>query len=348
MTIVFQDKLGHSACSRSGEIVKILVLGGTVFLGRHIVNAALGAGHEVTIFNRGTISLDVQANIEKLVGERSGDLSVLTNRKWDAVIDTCGYDPQVVARSADILKNSVDNYTFISSISVYKGFPTKGMDETAKVKSIEDGDEAEYGSLKVGCERVVRQVFGEKALIIRPGLIVGPYDPTDRFTYWPTRVSKGGLVAAPGDPEKKIQFIDVRDLAKWTIHLIENKVSGVFNATGPQEPLTMRTLLNECNAVGGNFAQFVWLSDEKVLEAGVAPWTDMPLWIPASDEEHRYFQTINCSKAHKAGLKYSPLATTIRDTLKWDASRDPAAERKAGLRPEQESRLLALADSKAT
>lgn len=327
--------------------MKVLILGGTVFLGRHIVTAALHAGHDVTTFNRGTNSLEEQNKVENLIGDRTGDLSVLAGKSWDAVIDTCGYAPQVVAKSAAALKNAVGSYAFISSISVYKGFPTEGMDETARVKSIEDGDEAEYGSLKAGCEQEVEKAFGDGALIIRPGLIVGPYDPTDRFTYWPTRVSKGGRVAAPGDPEKNIQFIDVRDLAKWTIHLIETKTTGIFNATGPQEPLTMRTFLNECNAVGGNFAQFVWLSDEKVLQAGVAPWMDMPLWIPASDEEYQYFQSMDCTKAHKAGLKYSPLSATIKDTLKWDASRAPSDERKAGLRPEQESKLLALADDKA-
>ncbi|MBX9952895.1 MAG: NAD-dependent epimerase/dehydratase family protein [Candidatus Obscuribacterales bacterium] len=322
--------------------MKVLILGGTIFLGRHIVTAALHAGHEVTTFNRGSKSLEEQNRVEKLIADRRDDLSVLTGKKWDAVIDTCGYEPQEVEKSAAALKNSVDNYTFISSISVYKGFPVKGMDETARVKSIEDGDEAEYGSLKVGCEREVEKAFGDKALIIRPGLIVGPYDPTDRFTYWPTRVSKGGRVAAPGDPEKNIQFIDVRDLANWTVKLVETRSKGVFNATGPKEPLTMHQFLNECNAAVGNIAQFVWLRDEQILAAGVAPWIDMPLWIPESDEEHRYFQHMDCTKAQKTGLTYSPLAATIRDTLKWDMKRDREKERKAGLKPEKEKVLLDL------
>ncbi|PZM85423.1 MAG: epimerase [Candidatus Melainabacteria bacterium] len=324
--------------------MKLLILGGTVFLGRHIVNAALAAGHEVTTFNRGKHSLEEQKSVEKLTGDRSEDLSALLKRKWDAVLDTCGYEPEVVAKSVNALKDSVEHYTFISSISTYKGFRTKGMDETAQVKSLEDGDEPEYGSLKVGCERTVEKVFGNKALIIRPGLIVGPFDPTDRFTYWPTRVSKGGQVAAPGDPDRNIQFIDVRDLAKWTIHLIEKKTSGVFNATGPKEPLTMRAFLNECNSVSGNKAQFVWLTDEQVLEAGVGPWMEMPLWIPASAEEHRYFQNIDCTKAHRAGLTYLPLANTIKDTLEWDASHASKIERKAGLAPEKEAKLLASSD----
>ena len=321
--------------------MKLLILGGTIFLGRHIVSAALEARHSVTTFNRGTHSLDEQEGVEKLIGDREGNLSRLSQRKWDAVIDTCGYDPAIVGKSAVELKNSVDQYVFISSISVYRAFPTFGMDETAKVKSIEEGDEAEYGSLKAGCEREVEKQFGTKTTIVRPGLIVGPYDPTDRFTYWPKRVSEGGRVVAPGDPDRCIQFIDVRDLAKWIVHLVENKTFGTFNATGPKEPLTMRQFLNECNAVGGNFAQFVWMSDEEVLAAGVEPWMEMPLWLPASDEEHRGFLSINCSKAHDAGLQYSPLSATISDTLKWDSKRG-AIKRNAGLSDEREKQCLPI------
>ncbi len=321
--------------------MKLLILGGTVFLGRHTVAAALAAGHEVTTFNRGTHSLDEQAGVEKLVGDRSEVLEILKNRRWDAVIDTCGYDPAVVSKSVETLKDAVDNYVFISSVSAYKGFPTLGMDETAKVKSIDAGDEAEYGSLKVACELAVEKVFGKRTTIIRPGLIVGPYDPTDRFTYWPTRVSQGGRVIAPGDPERNIQFIDVRDLADWTIHLIENKITGLFNATGPEKPLTMRQFLNECNAVGGNFAQFIWMDDAALAKAEVSPWMEMPLWIPASDEEHRGFLHLNCSRAQQAGLHYSKLSKTIQDTLSWDASMDSKRERKAGLPAEKEQQILA-------
>lgn len=323
--------------------MKLLILGGTIFLGRHIVAAALEAGHEVTTFNRGNITLEEQSEVEKVIGDRSVDLSVLADNKWDAVIDTCGYEPAIVKKSAQTLKNCVNQYLFISSISVYEGFHSRGMDETARVKSIEDGDEAEYGSLKAGCEREIEKVFSKRALIIRPGLIVGPYDPTDRFTYWPARVAEGERTAAPGDPEREIQFIDARDLAAWTIKLLENKMTGLFNATGPQEPLTMRSFLNECNSVAGNSADFVWVSDEKILNAGIAPWMEMPLWIPASDEEHRYFQTIDCSRAHCAGLTYSPLSRTIADTLSWNSTRSRDHIRKAGLKPEQEAALLEAA-----
>lgn len=323
--------------------MKLLVLGGTVFLGRHLVQAALAAGHSVTTFNRGTHSLDEQKDVEKLVGDRSDSLELLKNRKWDAVIDTCGYDPAVVSKSVEALKDAVENYVFISSISAYKGFPELGMNETATVKSIEAGDETEYGSLKVACEKAVEKQFGNKSAIIRPGLIVGPYDPTDRFTYWPTRISKGGRVLAPGDPERCIQFIDVRDLANWTIHMVANETAGTFHATGPEKPLTMRQFLNECNAVGGNFAQFVWMDDEALSKAEVAPWMEMPLWIPASDKEHRGFLSMDCQKARNEGLSYSPVAQTIRDTLTWDISRDSLEERKAGLPAEKEQKLLASA-----
>ena len=320
--------------------MKLLVIGGTVFLGRHIVMASLEAGHAVTTFNRGTHTLDEQESVEKLIGDREGNLSRLSKRKWDAVIDTCGYLPATVEKSAKALKNSADQYVFISSISAYKGFPTYGMDETAKVKSIEDGDEAEYGSLKVGCELEVEKQFGAATTILRPGLIVGPHDPTDRFTYCPARVAEAGRVIAPGDPDRCIQFIDARDLAKWIVHLVENKTFGTFNATGPKEPLTMRKFLNECNAVGGNYAQFVWRSDEEILAAGVEPWMEMPLWLPSSDEEHRGFLSLNCTKAQKAGLSYTALATTVKETLKWNATRGSTLKLKAGLKAEHEKALL--------
>ncbi|MBA3859833.1 MAG: epimerase [Cyanobacteria bacterium PR.3.49] len=320
--------------------MKLLILGGTVFLGRHIVSAALEAGHSVTTFNRGTHILAEHQSIEKLHGDREKNLDALQNRSWDAVIDTCGYAPDAVSKSAEALKDSADNYVFISSISVFKNFAARGMNESAPVKSIESGDEVEYGSLKAACEKAVERAFCEGSTIIRPGLIVGPYDPTDRFTYWPSRVSKGGRVIAPGAPERCIQFIDVRDLAKWTIRLIENQSRGTFNATGPEKPLSMREFLNECNAVGGNSAQFVWMNDEALAEAKVDAWMEMPLWIPASDEEHRGFLHMDCSKGQSAGLQYSPLSKTIRDTLTWSATRDASHVWKAGLAADKECRLL--------
>jgi len=321
--------------------MKLLILGGTVFLGRHIVTAALEAGHTVTTFNRGTHAPQEQKTVEKLHGDREKSLDELANRTWDAVIDTCGYDPDVVEKSAETLKNCANNYVFISSISAYKSFPIQGMDESATLKSIEDGDEIEYGSLKVACEKSIEKVFGNRATIIRPGLIVGPYDPTDRFTYWPWRVSKGGRLIAPGDPERRVQFIDARDLAEWTVRMIENKTTGTFNATGPENQLSMRQFLNECNAVGGNFAQFVWLNDDALAEAKVDPWMEMPLWIPAADEEHGGFLSMDCSKAQNAGLKYSALARTIKDTLIWSSKRDQSHKWKAGLAAEKENQLLA-------
>ncbi len=321
--------------------MNLLILGGTVFLGRHLVAAALAAGHSVTTFNRGTHSLEEQDGVEKLIGDRAASLEVLKNRIWDAVIDTSGYDPAIVSKTVDVLKDSVANYVFISSISVYKGFPELGMDETATVKSVEAGDEVEYGSLKVACERAVEKVFVEQSTIIRPGLIVGPYDPSDRFTYWPMRIAKGGRIVAAGAPERNIQFIDCRDLADWMIRLVETKTSGLFNATGPEKPLTMRQFLDECNDVTGKNAQLVWLDDDTLSTASISPWMEMPLWIPESDTEHRGFLHMNCKRAHQAGLTYSKLTKTIQDTLTWGISRDTSHNWKAGLSEDRENELLA-------
>lgn len=320
--------------------MNLLILGGTVFLGRHIVAAALKAGHSVTTFNRGTHSLEEQDAVEKLYGDRAKDLSKLQNRLWDAVVDTCGYEKEIVWKSAEMLNKSIENYVFISSISAYKTFPSPGMTESAPLKSIQSGDEIEYGSLKVDCERAVNTVFKDRSIVIRPGLIVGPHDPTDRFTYWPWRISKGGTVIAPGDPERQIQFIDVRDLAEWIVRLVEERATGTFNATGPRKPLTMRQFLNECNAVGGNFAKFAWLSDADLAKAEVKPWMEMPLWINPKDKDYSGFLSIDCSKAQKAGLKYSALWQTITDTLKWCLSREASHEWKAGLTVDKEAELM--------
>lgn len=338
--------------------MKLLIIGGTLFLGRHLVAAALQAGHSVTTFNRGSVQLSEHEQVEKLVGNResSDDLNVLRNRSWDAVIDTCGYSPEIVGLSANALKNSVANYTFISSISAYKGFPEHGQDENATVKRLEKGDAAEYGSLKVACEEKVKAFFPNQCTIIRPGLIVGPYDPTDRFTYWPARLARGGQVLAPGDPHRPVQFIDARDLAAWTVKLLEGGVSGVFNATGPDYKLTMSTFLNACDEVGdelGNAVgnqerklsrdavELIWVSDEKLASHDVSPWMELPLWIPASDEEHQGFLSVDCSKARKHGLMFTPLKSTIKDTLDWDLSRPTQNIRKAGMAPEREAKILA-------
>lgn len=324
--------------------MKLLILGGTVFLGRHIVEAALARGHEVTLFNRGQHNPDLFPEVEKLKGDRNGNLESLKGRKWDAVIDPSGYVPRLVQASAKLLANAVDHYTFISSISVYKDLSLLNQDETAPVGKLPDETVEEitgdtYGPLKALCEEVVEATLPGRALIIRPGLIVGSHDPTDRFTYWPHRVAKGGEVLSPGRPDKQVQIIDVRDLAEWTLKMVESHNFGVYNATGPDYLLTMERLLEECKAVSGSNATFCWVDEEFLDAKGVEPWTELPLWLPEKISLSGML-AVNSKKAIQAGLSFRALADTIRDTLVWDNSRPTDEERRAGMKPAKEPELL--------
>jgi 2'-hydroxyisoflavone reductase len=319
--------------------MRVLILGGTIFLGRHILDAALAAEHEVTIFNRGRHHARLPLAVERLYGDRDGNLSALAGRQWDAVIDTCGYVPRIVRAAARQLADAAPHYAFISTISVYRNLAVAGIDESAPVAALEDAATEEitghtYGPLKAACERVVAEAYPTGALCIRPGLIVGPHDPTDRFTYWPSRVARGGRVLAPGHPEREVQFIDVRDLAEWIVRMVERRRTGTFNATGPTRPLTMLGLLEACRAACGSDATFVWLEDEFLTEQGVHPYTEAPLWVPGTHD------TVDCSRATGEGLILRLLEETIQDTLTWDRSRPAAAARNAGFRPEREEELL--------
>ncbi len=325
--------------------MKLLILGGTVFLGRHLVEAALARGHEVTLFNRGQHNPDLFPNVEKLRGNRDGDWEALQGREWDAVIDTSGYVPRVVRASAALLADAVKHYTFISSLSVYADFSVVGIDESAPVGKLQDETVEEvtgetYGPLKALCEQAAEQAMPGRVLNIRPGLIVGPYDPTDRFTYWVHRVARGGEVLAPGRPEYLVQFIDARDLAEWNVRMVEAEQTGVYNATGLDYPLTMGQLLEECKTVSGSDAQFTWVDEQFLLDAKVQPWMELPLWIPESDPNSAGFSAFDCGKAIADGLTFRPLAETIRDTLAWDATRPADVERRAGLKRERETELL--------
>ncbi len=329
--------------------MKLLILGGTVFLGRHLVDAALGRGHTVTLFNRGQHNPDLFPEVERLRGNRDGDLQALNGRQWDAVVDTCGYVPRIVRASAAMLKDTVEHYTFISSISVIADVSTPGLDERAAVatvpdETVEQVTEETYGPLKALCEGVVEQTLPGRALVIRPGLIVGPFDPTDRFTYWVHRVARGGAVLAPGKPDSLVQFVDARDLAGWIVRMVEAKQAGVFNATGPDLPLTMEQLLDACRRVSardpGSEASLTWVAEQFLAGAGVTPWIEMPLWLPEK-ENAAGVMTINCRKAIEAGLTFRPLADTLRDTLAWDATRPAGYKWRAGISPERESELLA-------
>lgn len=322
----------------------ILIIGGTVFLGRHIVEAALERGHEVAIFTRGVHNPDLFPQVERLRGDRDGQLDALHGRSWDAVIDTSGYLPRVVRASAELLARAVDLYAFISTISVFADTSKPGIDENSPVGWLEDETVEEitgetYGPLKALCESVVEEVYGPRALIIRPGLIVGPHDPTDRFTYWPRRVAQGGSILAPDRPEAPVQFIDVRDLAEWTIRMVEEGRTGVYNATGPDSTLTMGEVLETSRTVSGSNAEFEWVPEDFLLERNVAPWMELPLWVPAT-EEFEGFHRVNVDRAIAAGLTFRPLADTVRDTLAWDAQQPPDRELKAGMDQKRETELL--------
>src|SRR5215210_2686868 len=237
----------------------VLIIGGTGFLGRHLVEAALGDGHRPTLFNRGLSEPGLFPEVEKIEGDRDGDLSALRGRSWDAVIDTCGYVPRVVRASAGLLADAVDHYTYISSISVYSNAIALGADEEAPVRELPDRRVEEvtgetYGGLKALCERAAEEMMPGRVLNVRPGLISGPHDPTDRFTYWPRRIAAGGEVLAPDSPERRVQFIDVRDLAAWILKMSVEQRIGTYNATGPDYELTMGQLLEECESVGGSGA----------------------------------------------------------------------------------------------
>ncbi len=323
--------------------MRLLILGGTVFLGRHLVEAALARGHDVTLFNRGQQNAELFPDLEKLRGDRDGGLAALQGRRWDAVIDTSGYVPRLVRDAATALANTVDHYTFISTISVFADVREPGVDEQGAVGTLPDPSVEEvtgetYGPLKALCEQAAEAAMPGRVLVVRPGLIVGPFDPTDRFTYWPRRVARGGDVLAPGRPERPVQIIDARDLATWTIRLIEQRQTGIYNATGPDYTLSMGHLLTECRSVTGSDAHFVWVDDRFLLDAGVGPWMELPLWIP--EGEMSGLLQVDCRKAWAAGLSFRRLAETIRDTLAWDMSRPDGVERKAGMAAEREATVL--------
>jgi 2'-hydroxyisoflavone reductase len=319
--------------------MKILVIGGTRFLGRTFVETALRHGHELTLFNRGQTNPDLFPDVENLKGDRDKDLSLLKHRNWDVVLDTCGYVPRVVQKSAELLADSVAQYIFISSISVYADFSKPGLKEDSplgvlKDKTVEQITNDTYGPLKVLCENVVRETFSDRAAILRCGLIVGPYDPTDRFTYWPVRIQQGGEVLAPSPPHMQVQFIDATDLAHFILLLAKKKISGIFNTTGPALMITMQEFLDACNTLSGNQASLVWVSEELITSNDVG---HIPVWTP---KEWRGIFQADCTRAISAGLSFRPLEQTILNTLEWHSTRASDYELKVGLKPEKEKDLL--------
>jgi 2'-hydroxyisoflavone reductase len=339
--------------------MKLLILGGTRFLGRHLANAAIASNHQVTLFNRGNHPTPDLASAETIQGNRSSDLSKLHGRRWDVVFDTCGYLPRAVKASAEFLSNAVDRYVFISSQSVYADVSKPGVEETAPLASLtpDQLDEANaidssgqtsavnygkmYGGLKALCEQAAEEAMPDRVLKARPGLIVGPDDYTDRFTYWVSRVARGGEVLAPDRPDRYVQLIDVRDLAEWLIRMAENKKAGAYNAHGLPHSLTMGSVLEECKQASASDASFTWVSEDFLLQENVTAWTKMPLWLPEVAAPHlQGFMFINCDKAVGAGLTFRPLRTTIEDTLRWRATTELNEPLQAGIDAETEQALL--------
>jgi 2'-hydroxyisoflavone reductase len=330
--------------------LKILILGGTKFLGPAVVDAASRRGHTLTLFNRGKTDPGRFPNLETILGDRDGNLKGLEGRKWDAVVDTSGYVPRIVRDSTNLLKDNVSQYVFISTISVYSDNSKAWMDESGPLMQVSDPNNENvrenYGALKALSEQAAESIMPGRVTNIRPGLIVGPDDPSDRFTYWPVRVAKGGEVLAPGAPADPVQFIDVRDLGAFCVKAIEDHTVGVYNATGPntgeKDETGIGALLDACNKVGGGKASFTWCDAAFLDEQKVQAWSDMPVWVPPSGDSAGFSRT-SCAKAIARGLTFRPVPDTVKATLDWFRTEpaDRQAKLKAGLPPEREAEVLA-------
>jgi 2'-hydroxyisoflavone reductase len=348
--------VGHLFAEKSAKPLRILILGGTGFTGPYQVRYALSRGHKVTVFNRGkTHPGELPNEVEQLIGDRNGKLDALKDRQWDVVIDNPTSVPVWVRDAAQILKGNVDRYVFISTISVYADTSKPDTDESAPLAKYSGTDAMKesrdsiiaskftlYGPLKTLSEQEAEQWFPKKTLIIRPGLIVGPGDETDRFSYWPVRIDRGGEVLAPGEPADPVQIIDARDVAEWTIRMVENGETGTYNATGPDKKLGVGEMLNGIKEANKSNTKFTWVPADFLEQQKVAPWSDMPVWIPPRGEEAGANQISN-KRALAKGLTFRPLAETARDTLAWfkKQSQDRQSHLKAGLSPEREAEVLA-------
>jgi 2'-hydroxyisoflavone reductase len=328
---------------RARESLRILVLGGTGFIGPYQVRNAISRGHHVSIFTRGKHDAELPDSVERLIGDRNGKLEALEGREWDAVIDNSATNPDWVRQSAQLLAKSAKQYVYTSSTGVYYPQRSPNIDETTPVlyESPDPEDRSyAYGVGKAGSEREAQRAFGDKATILRPHYIVGPSDPTDRFPYWPVRLDAGGEVLAPGRRDGPIQFIDVRDLTEWTIRLIEEQRGGVFNASGPKETLTMQHFLDDSRKAIDSDARLTWVDDYDFLQehrvTGVIPWV-----IPRGD--YVGMSTIKHDRAIEAGLTYRPYTQTVKDTLAWwpTVPAERRANPKFALTREREREILA-------
>ena len=351
---------GHTAADSMAmaavKTLRILILGGTGFTGPFQVSYALSRGHKVTVFNRGkTHPGELPKEAEQLIGDRNGQLDALKGRQWDVVIDIPTTLPVWVRDAAQILKGNVDRYVFISTISVYSDNSKPGMDESGPLARYEGADAMKetqatllasryglYGPLKVLSEQEAEKWFPGKALIIRPGLIVGPGDETDRFTYWPVRLDRGGEVLAPGAPTDPVQFIDARDLAEWTIRMVEQGTTGIFNATGPRSKLGIGDMLDGIKKATTSESRFTWVDADFLTAQKVRAWSDMPVWVPPRGGSAG-FAEISISRALAKGLTFRPIPDTAKATLEWFRKQpaDRQAKLKSGLTPGRETEVLA-------
>jgi len=335
---------------RAHKPLKILVLGGTKFVGPHYIEQALARGHEITMFNRQRSNTELFPDVEKIKGNRFPEtdegLSNLkkeidAGRRWDAVFDTSAYVPRIAKASADLLGPACDHYTFISTLSVFAD-RSVDVDESAPVGTVEDETVERvtgqsYGPLKALCEKAVEASMPGRFANIRPGLIVGPLDGTDRFTWWPHRIARGGEVLAPGIPDGPIQVVDVRDLCAWSLDVAEQKLTGYYNVVGPAARVTMQEFLHGCKIVLGSDCHFTWVDQQFLLDREVRAYSEIPLWIP---RETRPFGTAQCQKAMAAGMHFRPLGQTITDTLQWANTREGYSRWRAGMDVDRERKIL--------
>lgn len=355
-SIIAAPNILNNSLEKASKPLRILILGGTGFIGPFQVQYALDRGHKVTLFNRGKTNPQLFPTVEKLQGDRkTGDLKALEGREWDVVIDNPSTLPKWVREAAQLLKNSAKHYIFISTVSVYSETSKPGMDETTPVAQLtpeviqlaeKDPSalkfEETYGGLKALSEKEAEKAFPNKTTVIRPGLIVGPGDFSDRFSYWPIRIEKGGEILAPGNQDDPVQFIDARDLGEWCIRMAEQESFGTYNALGPKTKLSIAEMLYGIKAITTSDATFTWVDTKFLAENKVLPWVDMPVWVPPQGDEAG-FTSISNKRAVEKGLTFRPLAESAKATLEWFKTlpADRQAKLRFGISPDREAAVLA-------
>ncbi len=315
---------GKADARRGGrQNMRILILGGTGFIGPWVVRRAIARGHEVVLFNRGQTNVHLFPHVERLIGNRDGDLSALEGRRWDAVVDNSGYNAAQLRLSVDKLKDATDQYLFTSTRAVYYDFTAPVMNEDAPLgpRDTPESEWVGYGPNKVLAERVVQEGFEDRTLIVRPPVVVGPGDLTDRFTYWVDRIDDGGEVLVWGDPSDPVQFVDVRDLAEFYVNLLEHETRGVFNTNGPEAPLSSAELVYGIRAITASPVSFTWVDWDFLAERELLPQNPLPFWQPPRGRYLNYGR-MDSSRAIAAGLRFRPLAVTATQTLDWHRNRE--------------------------